>query len=150
MATSERFDIAIDKLYNAFHSGKLNPECCNHCAVGNICDNTDAWKNLTDTHGSTRLNYVGIVNESFGRKINGYRPSELLQIEAVFLEGCGYSLPLTYKSQRPLDHTSKDILFDGLCAVVTFLCQIEGIPNIMNFEGLFNFQPSAQSAVLVD
>ncbi len=149
MVTSERFNNAIDKLYNAFHNGTLNPECCNHCAVGNICDNTDAWKNLTEAHGSLRLNYVGMVNESFGKTIHGYRPSELLQIEAVFLDGCGYTLPFTSKSQRPLKPTSKDVLFSGLCAVVAFLCQLEGIPDIMDLEGLFDFQPAAQSEVSV-
>ena len=147
--TSERFDKAIEKLYNAFHNGALNPECCNHCAVGNICDNTDSWKNLTDTHGSTQLNYIGIVNENIGRRFNGYKPSELLQIEAAFLSGCGYPLPFTYKSRKSVDRTSNDTLFDGLCSAVTFLCQLEGIPNIMDFEGLFDFEPSTRSAVLV-
>ena len=144
MATSNRFDRAIEKLYNAFHNGTLNPECCKQCAVGNICNNTDSWKNLTDTHGSLQLNYVGIVNENLGRTLSGFRPSELLQIEAAFLKGCGYSLPLTYKSHRPVNNTSKETLFEGLCAVVTFLCQLEGIPNIMDLEGLFNFEPSQE------
>ncbi len=148
MATSLRFDNAIAKLYNAFHNGELNPECCNHCAVGNICDNKDSWKNLTDVHGSTVLNYIGIVNENLGRKFNGYKPSELLQIEATFLKGCGYSLPLKNQSQRPLNHTSKDTLFDGLCAVVTFLCKLEGVPNILDFNELFDFEPATESEML--
>lgn len=145
MATSERFENAIAKLYNAFHTNQLNPECCNHCAVGNICDNTDTWKNLTDAHGSTKLNYVGIVNENFGRRFNGYKPSELLQIEAAFLTGCGYSLPLNQNSKKPTDTDCKNMLFDGLCAVVTFLCHLEEIPDIMDCEGLFDFDPSAKT-----
>lgn len=142
MATSKRFDQAIDKLYRAFHADELNPMCCKQCAVGNICDNTDAWRMLTDTHGSTRLNYIGMVNETFGRSINGYLPSELLQIEAVFLKACGYSLPFSHRSKRPLAPTSKETLFDGLSAVVDFLCQLEGIPNVMDCEKLFNFDPT--------
>ena len=147
MKTSERFDNAIEKLYNAFHNGTLNPECCKQCAVGNISDNTDSWRHLTDNHGSTVLNYVGIVNENFGRKIKGYKPSELLQIEASFLRGCGYSLPLNYASHRPEDPTSKEILFDGLCATVSFLCALEGIPDIMDYSELFDFEPNTLELV---
>lgn len=149
MATSQRFDLAIEKLYKAFHQGTLNPECSNHCAVGNICDNKDAWKNLTDKHGSTKLNYVGLVNENLGRRINGYKPSELLQIEATFLKACGYSLPYSSKSQGKPKHFSNDILFDGLCAVVQILCVLEGIPNIMDFRKLFDFKPSTHAQVEV-
>ena len=142
MVTSERFGRAVEKLYHAFHSGNLNPECCNHCAVGNICDNTDSWRHLTDVHGSTVLNYVGLVNENFGRKFHGYKPSELLRIEAAFLKGCGYSLPLGPNSIRPENKTSKDILFDGLCAAVSFLCKLDNIPDVLDYKGLFDFEPS--------
>lgn len=144
METSARFNQAIEKLYNAFHADKLNPECCNHCAVGNICNNTDAWKNLTDAHGSTQLNYVGIVNENLGRTFNGFKPSELLKIEMEFLKGCGYSLPFSHKSRPSKNRISKDSLFDGLCAVVSYLCKLEGIPNIMDYQDLFDFSPNSK------
>ena len=94
MKTSARLEQAISKLYTAFHNNTLNPECCKSCAVGNILDNTDTWKHLTEGHGSLNLTYVGKVNEAFGRKLNGYSPLELLKIEAAFLSGCGYKLPL--------------------------------------------------------
>jgi len=138
---SERFNSAIEKLYKAFHYGLLNPECCNHCAVGNICDNTDSWKHLTDVHGSTTLNYVGLVNENFGRRFYGYTPAELLGIEAAFLKGCGYSLPLTSKSKRPKDFRNKDSLFNGLCSAVAYLCILEGVPDIMDYSSMFDFEP---------
>jgi len=140
MATSKRFDLAIDKLYKAFHADELNPMCCKQCAVGNICDNTDSWRLLTDSHGSTHLNYIGWVNEAYGKKINGFSPSELLKIEAVFLQACGYSLPLSHRSIKPQNPTSKETLFDGLCAVVDFLCVLEGIPNLMDCGKLFDFE----------
>jgi len=140
MTTPYRLDQAIKKLYTAFHNDTLHPECCKSCAVGNICDNTDSWKYLSDTHGSLILNYVGRVNEGFGRKINGYSPSELLQIEAVFLQGCGYSLPLKRKSARPKDPTSKEILFNGLCAVITYLCALDGVDNVLDYSKLFEFE----------
>lgn len=148
MKISSRFDQALDKLYLAFHSGQLNPECSKQCAVGNICDNTDSWKNLTDRHGSTQLNYVGLVNEAFGRKINGYLPSELLRIEAEFLKACGYSIPLDHRGKRPIDPTSQETLFKGLCATVSFLCRLEGIADVMDYSELFHFEPKEYSREL--
>lgn len=147
MITSPRFEQAINKLYTAFHNNELNPECCNHCAVGNICDNHDRWKHLTDEHGSVVLNYVGVVNEKFGRRINGYLPTELLHIEAEFLKGCGYSLPFNYKSVRPINPTSKDTLFQGLCATVSFLCKLDGLPDVMDCSEIFKYERNEEMSL---
>ena len=87
-----RLEQALEKIYTAFYHDELNPEDCWHCAVGNICDNVDAWKHFTDIHGSVKLNYLGRLHETLGKRINGYSPIELLSIEASFLKGCGYSL----------------------------------------------------------
>jgi len=140
MKTTPRLEQAITKLYRAFHSGELHPECCKSCAVGNICDNTDIWNYLTDTHGSLKLSYIGILNENFGRKVHGYSPLELLQIEAIFLKGCGYSLPLVRGSKRPKNPTDKNLLFNGLSATVNFLCKLDNIPNMINYSKLFEFE----------
>ena len=43
MKTTERFEKAVTKLYNAFHKGKLNAMYCDACAVGNMCDNDSSW-----------------------------------------------------------------------------------------------------------
>ena len=145
MKTSQRLEQAIQKLYTSFHNNSLNPECCNHCAVGNICDNHDSWKHLSDEHGSTVLNYVGIVNEKFGRKFSGYTPIELLTIEAVFLKGCGYSLPLNHKSNRPKNPTSKETLFSGLSAAISYLCELDGVENVMDYSKLFEFENNTQT-----
>ena len=101
MKTSKRLDSAINKLYNAFHNNTLHPECCKQCAVGNILDNTNGWKHLSDHHGALELNYLGNIHQAFGRKFNGYTPLELLQIEATFLKACGYQLPLHHKNKKP-------------------------------------------------
>lgn len=140
MKSITRLDRAITKLYNAFHDGTLNPECCKSCAVGNICNNTDAWKHLTDAHGSVVLNYVGKVNEAFGKRIGGYTPSELLKIEAVFLSACGYSLPFSNKGKKPKDATDKNMLFNGLAAVIEYLCFLDGVANVMDYSRLFEFE----------
>lgn len=140
MNTSKRLEQAINKLYVAFHNNTLHPECCMSCAVGNILDNTDSWRHLSDIHGSLKLNYVGLVNQNFGRKFNGYSPLELLQIEAEFLNGCGYSLPLNKNGKKPKDPTNKDLLFNGMYKVVAFLCEIDGVPNVMDYSKLFEFE----------
>ncbi len=143
MKTSNRFDRAIEKLYEAFHANTLNPEYCNQCAVGNICDNTDTWKYLTEAHGSCRLSYLGHLNEGFGRRIYGFLPSELLGIETAFLKGCGYSLPINLGSKKPKNRFSKETLFAGLCGAVAYLCELEGIENVMDCTQLFDFKPAA-------
>lgn len=150
MKTSKRFDRAIEKLYNAFHQDTLNPECCKQCAVGNICDNTDTWRLLTEAHGSTTLSYLGRLNEAFGRRVFGFTPTELLQIETVFLEACGYELPFTRQSYKPQMPLSKDTLFKGLTAAVGFLCELEGIEDVMDCSKLFDFEPSGSIYQLIE
>lgn len=140
MKTTFRLEQALIKLYNAFHNDQLHPECCYRCAVGNILDNHDAWKHLSDQHGSLRLNYVGLVNQNLGRKFNGYSPLELLRIEAEFLKGCGYSLPLSYSGTKPENPKDKDILFNGLCQTVEFLCALDGVDNAMDYSRFFEFE----------
>lgn len=140
MTTTSRFEQAIKKLYSAFHNDELHPECCRQCAVGNILDRTDAWKHFSDVHGSTTLNYIGLVNQNFGKRFNGYTPSELLQIEATFLKACGYIIPLDHRNKKPIDPTNKDILFIGLTAVVEFLCELDAIDNVMDMSQLFAYQ----------
>lgn len=145
MNTTVRFDNAIDKLYKAFHNNTLHPEYCHRCAVGNICENNDAWQHLSDQHGSLRLNYVGLVNEKFGKRFAGYTPMELLQIEAVFLKACGYELPFAPNSIRPENPRDKNLLFDGLCAVVEFLGRLDGIRNVMDASMLFAYEKDSLS-----
>ncbi len=137
MKTTKRLEQALIKLYNAYHNNLLNPEDCTACAVGNILDNHDSWKHLTEGHGSLKLSYVGRVHENLGRKFNGYTPSEILQIEKVFLETCGFKTPLCHYNKRPNSPISKEVLFDGLVAVVSLLCDFDNIKNVMDYSKLF-------------
>ncbi|GAL68074.1 hypothetical protein [Jejuia pallidilutea] len=137
MKTSKRLELAISKLYTAFHNNTLNPECCQQCAVGNILDNTDSWKHLSDAHGSLKLNYIGKVHQSLGRQFNGYSPLELLKIEHIFLTACGFQLPLHYNNSKPEHPTNKDVLFNGLSAVIAYLCELDGVENVMDYTKLF-------------
>ena len=137
METSIRLGQAIQKLYKAFHNNELHPECCKQCAVGNILDNTDSWKHFSDHHGSLQLNYVGKVHQALGRTYNGYSPLELLKIEATFLKACGYQLPLHHTYKKPKNPKHTDTLFNGLCAVVTLLCELDNVENVMDYKQLF-------------
>lgn len=152
MKTTYRLEQAIKKLYTAFHADTLHPECCQHCAVGNILDNTDTWKHLSDQHGSSQLNYVGIVHQKLGRTFNGYSPLELLTIEATFLKACGYILPLQKHGKKPKNPQDKHLLFEGLCATVTYLCALDGVANVMDYSKIFvieNNQPRFQLHELI-
>jgi len=140
MKITLRFELAIKKLYMAFHGNTLNPECCKQCAVGNILDGTDSWKHLSDAHGSIKLNYVGLVHQNLGRTFNGYSPLELLKIEAEFLKACGFALPLHYKNAKPINPTDKDVLFKGLSGVISFLCELDSISNVMDYTKLFEVE----------
>lgn len=140
MKTPFRLEQAIQKLYVAFHNNELHPECCKQCAVGNILDNREDWKHLSDHHGSMELNYLGKVHQALNRKFNGYSPLELLEIETTFLKACGYKLPLDYKNSKPKNPTDKDTLFNGLIEVVALLCRFDNIPNVMDYSKLFEFE----------
>lgn len=135
-----RLENAIKKLYNAFHNNTLHPECCQQCAVGNILDNKDSWKHLSDSHGSLQLNYLGLVHQNLGRKFNGYTPLELLKIEAIFLKACGYSLPLYHSGKKPKNPQDKDSIFNGLAETVKFLCELDGVKNVMDYSKLFEVE----------
>jgi hypothetical protein len=139
METSKRFNQALEKLYNAFHENRLNPLSCTQCAVGTILDNNHYWKEFSNYNGTLQLNYVGLVHQRLGRKFNGFTPLELLQIEKVFLQACGYAVPLhqyTFTNKKK----NKDKLFKGLEAVVAQLCTFDNIPNVMDCTSLFNHQ----------
>ncbi|WP_130733559.1 Na(+)-translocating NADH-quinone reductase subunit F [Flavobacterium sp. J27] len=148
METTKRFDTAVKKLYQAFHNNTLHPESCTQCAVGNILDNKDSWKHLSDEHGSLQLNYVGLVNQRLGKRFNGYTPLELLQIEMAFLIHCGYTLPLQL-NRKTSKTLSKDKLFKGLEAVVAQLCALDRIPNVMDCSQLFEYHNTTEKAVAI-
>lgn len=140
MITTPRLESALRKLYTAFHNNTLNPECCKQCAVGNILDNKDSWKHLSDSHGDLNLNYIGRVHQTLGRQFNGYSPLELLKIEHIFLNACGFKLPLHYTNDKLKHTTDKAVLFDGLYAVISFLCKLDNIENVMNYTKLFEIE----------
>lgn len=149
MKTTYRLEQALQKLYTAFHNNTLNPECCKQCAVGNILDKTDSWKHFSDDHGSLELNYVGHVNETFGKRFNGYKPSELLLIEQTFLKGCGFQVPLNYQNRKPLDSPEKELLFRGLCEVIDCLCQLDNLPSVLDYSKFTHLLNTKRKGVIL-
>ena len=125
MKTTERFDKAVTKLYNAFHNGELNAVDCKACAVGNICDNTGEWRCYARFDTCDRR--IIISSEILPKKISkyGYNKRELATIEMLFLKACGF--------KKGIDEEQ----FNGLCAVIEYLCELDNIPNVMDYTKLF-------------
>ncbi len=139
MKTTERFDNAVSKLYTAYHNGTLNPFSCQACAVGNILDNDDTW-------GDNGC----IAERTFTKKqkqLAKYSRKELNTIEALFMSGDrdfwdGYGT-----IRHPGQKGTKETQFKGLCAVVEYLCELDNIPNVMDYTKLFeseNNEPKYQ------
>tara|TARA_R110000803_G_scaffold129577_1_gene196813 strand:+ start:54 stop:494 length:441 start_codon:yes stop_codon:yes gene_type:complete len=124
----ERFTRAIEKLYTAFHKGTLNPSRCSACAVGNIVGH-GKWhfsspnKILIDGD----MTYIKDIELNDSQ----YSADELALVERFFVfgfkDGC--------KDYHLIN--SKENQFKGLCNVVEYLCQLDGIPNVMDFSKLF-------------
>ena len=75
-----RLENAIVKLYNAFHKGELDAMNACGCAVGNLCDNSDVWRQRGVIFGEeNRIT-------DFDNK-TGYSKKELAAIELIFIYG---------------------------------------------------------------
>lgn len=134
--TSERFNNAITKLYNAFHNGLLDSYDCSHCAVGNICGNKSEWARLRIFGGDDFIEepYKDVYSLSeYAEGLDlvsktGYTGFEVIEIEKIFLRYVPFDLRI-----------NKDAQFKGLEAVVEYLCELEGIENVMDYSKLFEY-----------
>lgn len=146
----ERFTRAIEKLYTAFHKGELKATDSCACAVGNICNNKRGWN---DTNNFVEENYVKGSNyydaEVFLKEENvGYNFIEIATIEKIFLTSMGYCIPFNIFVWRSINET-KETQFKGLCAVVEYLCELDGIPNVMDFSKLFETEDNVAKYELI-
>jgi len=135
MKTTERFENAVSKLYNAFHENRLNAMNCQACAVGNICDNSEDWKDsfghaliLDNNNFITEMEECPIVREPYFK--NGYNQNELHNVEKAFLSQW---INKSYNSGK----TDRELQFKGLCAVVEYLAELDNIPNPMDYSKVF-------------
>jgi len=138
MKTTERFDNAVSKLYTAFHNNELNAFSCTACAVGNLLNKDGSWEN-------------GFIGERFFSdsqlKISGYSSDELNRIEIAFMWGTRNKKDLIKHSHGIGTGVNKETQFKGLCAVVEYLCELDNIPNVMDYTKLFeseNNEPKYQ------
>lgn len=118
-----RLENAIKKLYTAFHNGELDSFDCQHCAVGSICGN-GSWSNARFTVKS-----IWDYNDSLAKKAikhTGYNLSHLEVVEKMFVKLVPFELKFDKETQ-----------FKGLCAIVEYLCELDNIPNVMDYTKLF-------------
>lgn len=133
-----RLENAITKLYTAFHEGKLNALDCRACAVGNICNNIGGWSQ------------GGLNNRQFKNQhleIAMYSSKELSIVETLFM----YGVKNIWKEKEiwyASDNT-KETQFKGLCAVVEYLCELDNIPNVMDYTKLFETENDKPKYALV-
>ena len=137
MKTTKRFENAVTKLYTAFHEGTLNAGNCEHCAVGNICDNNYEWADFTGWSSKLGVLRVGGSKAYEAIKNTGYSPSEIVRIEYVFLKAQGINGYMDIKDENAIN---KEYQFKGLCAVVKYLCELDDIPNVMEVQSLFEYE----------
>jgi len=141
MTHPKRFTDAVTKLYNAFHEGTLNAFNCQACAVGSICNKSSEWYNFWFTARNLHSHgYSQNFKKFEGNVLNtGYSSIELAKVELVFLEN--------FDSTGEDSSKDKHRQFNGLCAVIEYLCELDNIPNIMDYKSLFeteNDKPKVQ------
>jgi hypothetical protein len=138
MKTTKRFEDAVTKLYTAFHNGELDAMDCKHCAVGNMCNNSDEWINI----GLHLIGSFYRISYDFINK-TGYSNQELNKIEYIFIYGGEKKLFLNNISNIDVrlgmqtKQEQLDLQFKGLCAVIEYLCKLDNIPNVLDFKCLF-------------
>lgn len=147
MKTTKRFEQAVIKLYNAFHKGELDAWDCMACAVGNICNNNPSWASfyngvyLYKSMPCEEPEVSKFPDKDLNKVIieSGYSAYQLAKIETIFLKG-----------MPTLDKETKDQQFNGLCAVVEYLCELDNIPNIMDYTSLFETEENAPKKELTE
>jgi len=133
----KRFTDAVSKLYNAFHENRLNALDCKACAVGNILSNKNEWQDVFCAgviKPFPTSNGISLIRDS------GYSIKELFEVEHIFVFGM-----MSHENKDSPrwaawglnDINNKEYQFKGLCAVIEYLCELDNIPNIMDFTSLF-------------
>ena len=134
MKTTERFDNAVSKLYTAYHENKLNAFDSCGCAVGNLMNNKGTW---IQTRKAGCLGVVAPdieIYKNFVKEIetvSGYSHQEILNVEKLFMINAVGNYGVAFHKQ------TKETQFKGLCAVVEYLCELDNIPNVMDYTKLF-------------
>lgn len=126
----KRFEKAVSSLYEAFHNDRLNAFDCCACAVGSIVGHGD-WKGYSGYAVGKGIFCKNSDNHHKYPTNSDYTKEELKEIEYHFLK--------QWSDARSEDGFDKEIQFKGLCAVVEYLCELDGIPNVMDYSSLFEY-----------
>lgn len=127
MKTTKRFDNAVRKLYTAFHENNLSAGLCNKCAVGNMVNGKTDWMGYVDGFKNTMHNQQKAYEQV---KSTGYTINEIVDVERIFES--------TYdKFYYQGIETKTESQYKALCAVVEYLCELDNIPNVLDYTKLF-------------
>jgi P2-related tail formation protein len=105
------------------------------CAVGNLCDNKNYWECASQDFytwnfdiGFYKTNVTEHIKNEAKELIHktGYSVSELIDVERIFIQNTGRQ-------------KTKEANFKGLEAVVEYLCELDNIPNVMDYSSLFEY-----------
>ena len=154
---TKKFSNAVDALINAFFNETLAKGTCSACAVGSII----AWgagervgKDLdpvyitdlitNDMWGIAFATTNGVQTRDLEKEkewyvktcitASGYSANQLARIEYVFET----NTEIHYKNYRY--HTKQQVMedqYNGLCAVMDVLCEIEAIKDTASYKKLF-------------
>lgn len=122
----KRFTDALTKLYNAFHNNTLDAGDCEHCAVGNLLGHGNWICSSPTQYLRQGLSYTKFKLTMCNENKSGYSLEELKMVEYYFIIG-----------HEKHDLENKDRQFKGLCKVIEYLCELDGIENVMDFTSLF-------------
>ena len=123
-----RLENAITKLYNAFHNNELGRESCARCAVGNIIGHRAWYGGSAHAYVENNLECVeSIFLRSSHENNSGYSLEELAIVEYKFIVSIGKT-------------ETKETQFKGLCAVIEYLCELDGVDNVMEIQSLFEYK----------
>lgn len=130
----KRFTGAMIKLYNAFHNNKLDAYDCEMCAVGSLVGHY-MWYGLSiNLDDPSQEDYMVIQTDEFimgGKNESEYSLLELKNIEILFIK--------EFQKNKIKDGRHKESQFNGLCAVIEYLCELDNIPSVLDYTSLFEF-----------
>lgn len=139
---TNRFNQAIDKLVTAFFNETLMKGECDKCAVGNIVGNR-YWSDVFLTSlGLQRKKNLNVANSEIVRRgvdhirKTGYSVDEMARIEFTFEQNTTYTTKCLEEAEISRDDLIQD-QFNGLCAVVELLCEMEGITDAQHYKNIF-------------
>ncbi len=134
MKTTKRLTKAMTRLYNGFHKGKLYAGSCDSCAVGNMVGGKANWYFALRVYTKAFKNHSYDIFTPLGLeqiRETGYSINEIEKIENIFER--------TVRHNAFQHKQTKEGQFKGLEAVIKYLCELDGIDNVMDYTKVFDY-----------